>query len=39
MPILLIVVLSMPTNLVYDCGILFVTYLRGVGATTILFLE
>ena len=39
MPILLIIVLSMPSSLIYDCGILFITYLRGVGATTILFLE
>ena len=39
MPVLLIIVLSMPSSLVYDCGILFTTYLRGVGATTILFLE
>jgi hypothetical protein len=39
MPVLLIIVLSMPSSLIYDCGILFITYLRGVGATTILFLE
>lgn len=39
LPILLIIVLCMPVNLVIDCGFYFVAYLRGVGSTTILLLE
>lgn len=39
MPVLLIIVLSMPMNLVIDCGYYFTAYLRGVGSTTILLLE
>ena len=39
MPILLVMVIVMPVNLIIDCGALFVAYLRGVGSTTILLLE
>jgi len=39
LPSLLLTVLLMPASIVYDCGIMFCAYLRGVGTTTILILE
>lgn len=39
LPLLLLTVIGMPMNIIYDYGLMFAAYLRGAGATTILALE
>jgi hypothetical protein len=38
-PGLYFIILGMPTAILYDCGIYFVTYLRGVGKTYVITVE
>jgi len=38
-PFLYYIIISMPTYLLYDFGIYFLTYLRGVGSTSLLTME
>jgi hypothetical protein len=38
-PMLLITVLVLPLNVIYDEGLTFLAYLRGVGTTTLILLE
>lgn len=38
-PTILFVVILMPLNILYDCGLAFVTFLRGAASSTIFVLE
>ena len=38
-PLLWLVIMTLPVNVIYDYGLLFLSYLRGVGSTILLGLE